>query len=106
MADILRLLMRARNPFHLPRTQVPWSQRKRVSSADLSRTRLQTVLAHDRAGISPAILDVLKEEIIAAISRHVDTQREAVEIGLDQDAQESRLIVTVPLRSINTRRKR
>lgn len=68
--------------------------------------RLKTLLAHDRAGISPAILDVLKEEIIAAISRHVDTRREAVEIGLDQGAQESRLIVTIPLRSINTRRKR
>jgi len=81
-------------------------ERGKKSSAANAGERLKSVLAHDRAGISPAILDILKEEIIAAISRHVDTQREAVEIGLDQDAQESRLIVTIPLRSINTRRKR
>jgi len=43
----------------------------RSSSRQVAKERLQLVLVHDRTQISPQLLQTLKDEIIAVISRHV-----------------------------------
>jgi len=55
------------------------------------------VLAHDRTSISPALLETLKDEIIAAISRHIAIDAEGVEVTISQSARESRLVADIPL---------
>ena len=67
------------------------------SSAKAAKERLQLVLIHDRTDISPAIMEVLKDEIIAVISKHVDIDRSLVEINLAQNQRENRLIANIPL---------
>ncbi len=66
-------------------------------SAQTAKERLQLVLIHDRTDLSPAILETLKDEIIAVISRHVDIDREGVEINLTQSQRENRLVANIPL---------
>ena len=39
------------------------------SSRQVAKERLQLVLVHDRAGISPQLLQTLKDEIISVISK-------------------------------------
>jgi cell division topological specificity factor MinE len=48
------------------------------SSAEQAKERLKLVLVHDRTDISPGTLDLLKDELIATISRYI-------EIGSRQD---------------------
>jgi cell division topological specificity factor len=71
--------------------------RSESKSAQTAKERLQFVLIHDRTDISPAVMEQLKDEIIAVISKHVDINRAGVEINLSQSARENRLVANIPL---------
>jgi len=69
----------------------------REASAHTAKERLQLVLIHDRTDLPPAVMDILKDEIIEAISKHVDIDRAGVEINLTQTRRENRLVANIPL---------
>ncbi|HUS85481.1 MAG TPA: cell division topological specificity factor MinE [Anaerolineales bacterium] len=66
-------------------------------SAKSAKERLQLVLIHDRAGISPGKLDALKDDLISVISRHIEIETDAVEITLTNDRDQHRLVADIPL---------
>ena len=72
---------------------------KEPKSAAVAKDRLQFVLIHDRNDLSLATLDALKDDIIAAISRHIDIESQSVRIDIIKDGYEQRLIADIPLRS-------
>jgi cell division topological specificity factor len=72
---------------------------KSQSSRQVAKERLQLVLVHDRTQISPQLLQVLKDEIIAVISKHVAIERDGVDITFTQSRRESRLQADIPLKS-------
>lgn len=74
-------------------------------SKQVAKDRLKLVLIHDRTDVSPAIIEEIKDEIIAVISRHVDIDRSGVEIKITQEEHESRLVADIPLLR-NPRRRR
>jgi cell division topological specificity factor len=74
------------------------------SSRDLAKQRLQFVLVHDRANIAPGLLEVIKDEIIAVISRHLTIDEAGVEVTFTQGRRESRLVADIPL--LEGRRRR
>lgn len=71
--------------------------RKSPSSRDIAKQRLQLVLVHDRSDISPGMLEMLKDEIIAVISKHVEIDRSGVHVTFSQNDHESRLMADIPL---------
>ncbi len=71
--------------------------RRQPSSREDAKRRLQFVLVHDRANISPGLLETLKDEIIVVISKHVDIDRDAVQVTITQSRSESKLVADVPL---------
>jgi cell division topological specificity factor len=71
--------------------------RREPSSSRVAKERLRLVLTHDRAGISPALLDTLKDEIISVISRHVDIDVDGVQVTVSQGGQASSLVADIPL---------
>ena len=77
-------------------------RRGKLTSRQIAKDRLQMVLIHDRSDLSPGMLEILKDEIIATIGQRVDVDREGVVFTLEQDGRESRLIADIPL----THRKR
>jgi cell division topological specificity factor len=76
------------------------------ASAQTAKERLQFVLIHDRTDISPAVMEAMKDEIIAVISKHVSIDRSAVEINLTQQDRENRLVANIPLLPMASARKR
>ena len=46
---------------------------------------MKLVLVHDRTDISPGVLDLLKDDLIAVISRHIEIDPEAVRIEMARD---------------------
>mgnify|MGYP000880807793 CR=1 FL=1 len=80
--------------------------RSPTTSAQSAKERLQLVLIHDRTDLSPAVLETLKDEIIAVISKHVDIDAGGVEINLSQGQRENRLVANIPLLSAPTGRRR
>ena len=75
------------------------------SSRDTAKQRLQLVLVHDRNQISPGMLELIKDEIIAVISQHIEIDTDGVEVSFTQGERENRLVADIPL-TTNGRRKR
>ncbi len=74
-------------------------------SRQVAKDRLKLVLIHDRTDVSPAVLEQLKDELIAVISRFVDIDRDGVDIKLTQEQTESRLVADIPLLKSPRRRR-
>jgi cell division topological specificity factor len=70
----------------------------RRGSAPVARERLQILLAHERnARSQPDLLGVLREEILALISRHVSFDPDKVQIKLDRGKSVSTLAVDIEI---------
>jgi cell division topological specificity factor len=78
----------------------------RKNSADNAKERLQLVLIHDRMDLTPAELDLLKDDLIATISRHVEIDAQSVQIGVQHDGRAQRLVADIPLKAARRRAKR
>jgi cell division topological specificity factor len=74
------------------------------SSAKNAKERLQLVLIHDRIDLSPAALESLKDDLIAAISKHIDIDPTSVRIEVEHEGRSQRLIADIPLRVTSRRR--
>lgn len=76
------------------------------NSADSAKERLQLVLIHDRTDLTPAELDSLKDDLIQTISRHVEIDPQAVQIGMEHDGRSQRLVADIPIKGASRRRSR
>ena len=74
-------------------------RRGKLTSRQIAKDRLKMVLIHDRSDLSPGMLEMLKDEIIATIGERVDVDRQGVVFTLEQDGRESRLVADIPLSS-------
>lgn len=85
-----------------------WLERifgKPSGSASVAKKRLQLVLTQDRTNISPETLNLLKDEIIGAISKHVEIDAENVAVKIASDASGHRLTADIPVMGARKMRK-
>ncbi len=75
------------------------------SSREEAKQRLQLVLVHDRNQIEPGRLELIKDEIIAVISKHLEIDRNNVQVNFTEGERESRLVADIPLSSKRPTRK-
>lgn len=70
----------------------------RRGSAPVARERLQILLAHERSARGqPDLLGVLREEILAVISRHISFEPDKVQIKMDRGKSVSTLEVDIEI---------
>lgn len=67
------------------------------SSAETAKQRLKLVLNHDRAEIPPGVLALIRDDIIAVISRRVNIDRDNVVVNVTHADWKSKLLVDIPL---------
>jgi cell division topological specificity factor len=70
---------------------------KESASKNIAKERLRLVLVHDRATISPHMLNKLKEDLIKVISNYMEIDESALEVNLNQDDREVALIANIPV---------
>ena len=71
--------------------------RSEKGSGSKAKERLQVVLIHDRFNLPPEQLRQMKEEIMAVISKYVQSDRDSVDIALEQrDRLTSRIRAEIP----------
>jgi cell division topological specificity factor len=73
-------------------------------SASQAKERLKLVLIHDRTDLNPGLMDAMKDDLIAVISRYISIDPDAVRIEMSQEGREQRLIADIPLRSTQRRK--
>ena len=79
--------------------------RKGKGSKDTGKSRLQLILVHDRTGVSPEILDSLREDIFCAISKYFVVEEGDVEMGIERDEDSVALVANIPILSMKRQRK-
>ena len=85
-----------------------WFERllgKTEKSGATAKQRLQMVLIHDRADVSPGLLEQIKDDIIEVIAKRLEINPDTVVVNLDNTSHESRLVAEIPLLQSNGRRR-
>lgn len=77
-----------------------FAKEEQVRSKDLARERLRLVLVHDRASISPQILDDLKFDLIKVISKYIEIDENGIRVNLDSSDSSVALVASIPVRRI------
>ena len=74
-------------------------------SKDIAKERLQLVLIHDRANVSPRFLDMVKGDIAKVISNYMEIDEKGFDIrlsrfGQEEDKYTSALIANIPIKRV------
>lgn len=65
-----------------------------TGTGKVAKERLKLVLEYDRSRLTPAQLELIRDEIIEVLSRHVEVASTGVQVTL---AQGGRLVAEIPL---------
>lgn len=80
--------------------------RNQKTSKEIAKDRLKVVLIHDRANISPEVMQALKNDIIEVISHYMDINKNEMEISLENDDNSVALLANIPVNHIKNQAKR
>lgn len=67
------------------------------ASGQIARDRLKVVLIHDRANVSPEILENIRQDIVAVISKYVEIDSTGMEFALENDNNSVALVANIPV---------
>lgn len=80
----------------------------KLSSKDVANERLKLILIHDRADLSPELLDLIKGEIMNVINKYVEIDDGDVEVKLTrtsvEDGNSPALVANIPIKKMRAKR--
>ena len=71
---------------------------RQPASAAKARERLQLVLAHDRADLSPDLLDQMREEILSVVAKYVEIDMDEGAVSLETEDRMTALVANLPIK--------
>lgn len=74
---------------------------KDEGSKNAAKERLRLVLVHDRASLSPHLIDNLREDLIKVISKYMEIDESGLEVALDQEEETMALVANIPIRRVH-----
>lgn len=78
------------------------------SSKEVANERLKLILIHDRADLSPELLELIKGEIMDVIAKYVEIDNSDVEVKLTRTSAEEgnapALVANIPIRKMRAKK--
>ena len=72
--------------------------RKKLSPGEMAKERLKVVLVQDRIKLNPEMLDLIRADLMAAISRRLEIDEQNVEISLAREDRWDKLYANIPIK--------
>ncbi|NJO85886.1 MAG: cell division topological specificity factor MinE, partial [Synechococcaceae cyanobacterium RM1_1_27] len=69
-------------------------------STQPSQAAIEVDLAHDRADLTPAAMESMRQEILAVVSRYVEIDSEGLQFNLASEGSTTALIANMPIRRV------
>ncbi|MBS3977165.1 MAG: cell division topological specificity factor MinE [Syntrophomonadaceae bacterium] len=71
-----------------------------MGTKQVAKERLRLVLVHDRAGMSPKLIEALREDLIKVISEYMEIDQEGFEVKLSHASDSVALVANIPILKI------
>ena len=65
-----------------------------------AKNRLQLVIAHDRAGINPELLEKMRQEILEVVTRYLEIDIDEMELSIDSSDRLTSLTANFPIKKV------
>ncbi len=75
------------------------------NSKDQAKERLRLVLVHDRASLSPGLLESLKEDLIEVLSKYMEIDEPGLEVDFDKNDDAVALVANIPVKNVKRNKK-
>lgn len=72
-----------------------------TASASTAKERLRLVLMTDHLALGPEIVEAMKRDLVDVISRHVEVDREKIEVTFERQDRAVALLANIPILSVN-----
>ena len=70
-------------------------------SSATAKERLRLVLMTDHLELAPEMIETMKRELVDVISRHVEVDRERIEVNFERQDSTLALLANIPIVSVN-----
>ncbi|GAV21674.1 cell division topological specificity factor MinE [Carboxydothermus pertinax] len=74
--------------------------KEQQNSKTMAKERLRLVLVQDRTNVSPELLQNLKEDLIAVITKYMEIDEKALEVNIDTHEEQVALIANIPIKNV------
>ncbi len=78
------------------------------SSKDMAKERLKLILIHDRANVSPELLNSIKEDILQVISKYFEIDNGEIDVKMTKveeiQGESPALIASIPIKKMKEAR--
>ena len=69
-------------------------------SSQVAKRRMQVVLMHDRMDIAPDLMESLKNDILAVLSRYMEIDQQSIRVDLEQGKDYTALVSNVQVKRV------
>ena len=72
-------------------------KKEEENTKEVACNRLKFVLMQDRTNLTPELMDRMRKELIELLSKYVEMDKEALELGFEQEGTQMALMLSIPV---------